>query len=125
MATKMKDGGWVGVELDREVEGGPWEVLKVVPESPAEASGMKTGDFLVAMYGIEFHKDNQEKLEKARAEWKPGQSVTYTVRRANENIDLTLTLAPMPADILARYIGEHMLQHATSMTEQAEAAPGS
>jgi hypothetical protein len=26
---------------------------------------------------------------------------------------VAITLAPMPADILARYIGNHMLEHAT------------
>lgn len=126
MATKMKDSGWIGIEMNID-EAGVMEVLKVVPGSPAEAGGMKPGDFLVAMNGLEFNDANREALQKMRAESKPGQSVKYTVARAGENHELTLTLAAMPADVLARYIGQHMLEHAsTAMSkENAEADPGS
>ncbi|MCA9726108.1 MAG: PDZ domain-containing protein [Candidatus Eisenbacteria bacterium] len=126
MATRMKNTGWVGIEVNVE-EGSPMEVMKVVPDSPAEAAGMKPGDILVAINGLEINQENQEALQKARAESKPGQSVTYTIGRSGEHHDLTLTLGAMPADVLARYIGEHMLQHAsTAMSEEkAEANPGS
>ena len=46
-----------------------------------------------------------------RKEWKPGQSVTYTVKREGVDREITLTLAPMPADVMARWIGEHMKEH--------------
>ncbi len=126
MATKMKDSGWIGVELNID-DKGVMEVLKVVPGSPAEEGGMKPGDFLVAMNGLEFNDTNKEEIQKMRAESKPGHSVTYTVALAGENHELTLTLAAMPADVLARYIGEHMLEHASSAMskEKAEAEPGS
>jgi C-terminal processing protease CtpA/Prc len=126
MATKMKDSGWIGIEMNID-EAGVMEILKVVPGSPAEAGGMKPGDFLVAMNGVEFNDGNQEALQKMRAEAKPGHSVKYTVTRAGEKHELGLTLAAMPADVLARYIGQHMLEHAsTAMSkEQAEADPGS
>jgi C-terminal processing protease CtpA/Prc len=126
MATKMKDSGWIGIELEVE-PGSPMEVLKVVPGSPAEAGGMRPGDILLAMNGLEFNEANQEALQKARAESKPGLSVTYTVGRAGQNHDLTLTMAAMPADVLARYIGQHMMEHASTALsdEKAEATPGS
>lgn len=115
MATKMKDGGWVGVELDRPdgEEYGPMTVVRVVEDSPAEAAGIHKGDLLVAMNGIEFAEGNEEKLKADKKNWKPGASVTWTMKRDGADRELTITLAPMPADVLAAYIGQHMLDHAT------------
>lgn len=112
MAAKMKNSGWVGIEMDRDEETGTLTVTKVIPGSPAEASGIQPGDVLYALYGIQIAPDNQEKLMKARKEWKPGQSVEYTIKRNGEDRQVQLTLAPMPADVLAQWIGQHMLEHA-------------
>jgi C-terminal processing protease CtpA/Prc len=114
MAAKMKSGGWVGVELDQNEETGTLTVLKVVPGSPAESAGIQPGDILYALNGVQINKDNEEKLQKVRKEWQPGQSVNYTLKRNGADKQVTLTLAPMPADVLARYIGQHMLEHASA-----------
>ena len=116
MATKMKAGGWVGVELDRPggEEHGPMTVTRVLEQSPAEAAGIQAGDLLVAMNGIELAEGNEEKLMTDRSSWKPGSSVTWTMKRDGADRDLVITLAPMPADILAAYIGKHMLEHASA-----------
>ena len=118
MATKMKNSGWVGLELEPNQDAGTLTVLKVVPGSPAEAADIKPGDVLYTLNGVRMTEDNQEALAKARKEWKPGQSVTYTIKRNGADREVTLTLAPMPADVLARYIGQHMLDHVS--TEVAE-----
>ncbi|HEU4401386.1 MAG TPA: PDZ domain-containing protein [Candidatus Polarisedimenticolia bacterium] len=114
MAAQMKSSGWVGLELDRDDDSGSLTVLKVVPGSPAEAAGIQPKDVLFALNGVRITKDNDEALMKARKEWQPGQSVTYTIKRDGTDRQVTLTLAPMPADVLARYIGEHMMEHANS-----------
>jgi len=113
MANKMKNSGWVGVELDTENPDG-YEVSKVIPGSPAEAAGLQAGDVLVALNGVPINKDNDEEMAKARKEWKPGQTVTYTVRRNGGDRQVTLTLGTWPADALAKMIGEHMLEHANA-----------
>lgn len=113
MATKMKDGGWVGVELDRNEATGLLVVTRVVEASPAEAAGIQPGDVLYALNGIEIRDDNQEALAAARKEWKAGQLVNYTIKRNGADRQVALTLAPMPADLLAKWIGQHMLEHAT------------
>lgn len=112
MAAKMKNSGWVGIEMDREEETGKLTVVKVIPGSPAQDAGIQPGDVLHALYGIEIAPGNEEKLMKARKEWKPGQSVEYTIKRDGEDRQVQLTLAPMPADVLAQWIGQHMLEHA-------------
>lgn len=115
MATKMKDSGWVGVELEADDEKyGPMTVRKVVPGSPAESAGIQPGDVLVAMNGIALAEGNLEKIQTARAGWKPGVSIVWTMHRGDEKREVSIQLAPMPADVLARYIGQHMLEHGTT-----------
>lgn len=116
MATKMKDSGWVGVELESVDDGTPgMTVTRVVEGSPAEAAGIQVGDVLVAINGIKvnFDKESSEKLSKAREAQKPGSDVVWTMTRDSSPRDLQITLGRMPADVLARFIGEHMLlEHA-------------
>ncbi|HXH28510.1 MAG TPA: PDZ domain-containing protein [Candidatus Polarisedimenticolia bacterium] len=113
MAAKMKNSGWVGLELDMDDNTHVLTVTKVVPGSPAEAAGMQPGDVLYALNGVQINDANEEQLKQVKKDWKPGQSVNYTIKRNGEDHQVTLTLAPMPADVLARYIGQHMLEHAT------------
>lgn len=119
MAQKMKNAGWVGVEMETD-DDGHYVIQKVVPGSPAEASGIKPGDVLYALNGVELIEANNEKLAAARKDWKPGQSVTYTIRRGGSDRQVTLTLAPMPADVLAKWIGQHMLEHANVAVASAK-----
>ena len=112
MATKMKTSGWIGVELEVDENQGVYRVERVVPDSPAEGAGIQPGDLLYALEGIRLNQANNEKLTKVRKDWKPGQTVNYTIRRDGVDIKVTLTLAPMPADVVARQIGQHMLLHA-------------
>lgn len=120
MALKMKTSGWVGVELDMDDAKGAPVVLKVVSGSPAEAAGIQPGDVLYALNGVRISKENDPALAKVRKEWKPGQSVTYTIKRNGADREVSLTLAPMPADVLARYIGEHMLAHVNTEVASAQ-----
>jgi C-terminal processing protease CtpA/Prc len=112
MSAALKTTGWVGIEFDDSTmcDGG-YRILKVVPGSPAEKAGLQPGDILYALNGVRLGKENSAALAAARKEWKPGQSVTYTVKREGVDREITLTLAPMPADVMARWIGEHMKQH--------------
>ncbi len=113
MAAHMKDSGWVGVELEPSDMGG-YEVAKVVPGSPAEEAGIRAGDVLFAMNGIEIAEENEKALMEVKKDLAPGKSVDYTIKRDGYDRQVTVTLAPMPADVLARYVGQHMLDHATA-----------
>jgi len=113
MTNRMKNGGWVGVEIDKNEATNLWVVTKVVDGSPAASTGIEPGDVLYALNGIEIKDENEKALAKARKEWKPGQLVNYTIKRDGEDREVAITLAPMPADLLAKWIGQHMLEHAT------------
>ena len=114
MAAKMKTGGWVGVELERNDETGELKVVKVVPGSPAEGAGIQPGDQLHALNGVTINDKNEEALMKAKKDWKPGQNVNYTIKRNGQEKQIALTLGSMPADVLAKFIGTHMLEHASA-----------
>lgn len=112
MSANLKTTGWVGIEYDdSNVSDGGYRILKVLQGSPAEKAGLRPGDVLYALNGVRIAKENSAALAAARKEWKPGQSVTYTIKREGVDREITLTLAPMPADVMARWIGEHMKWH--------------
>jgi predicted metalloprotease with PDZ domain len=114
MAAHMKDSGWVGIEMDVDENTKVMTIKRVVPGSPAEAAGIQVGDVLYALNGVQITDDNEEALKKERKDWKPGQKVTYTIKRNGLDRQVNLTLAPMPADVMAAWIGNHMLEHVSS-----------
>ena len=107
MVSAFKNRGWVGLELDEMT------ITRVIPGSPAEAARFKVGDRLVALNGIEMTHANEKALKQAQKSMRPGKQVTYRVERHGGMRELTVTLAPLPDDILAQWIGRHMLEHAT------------
>ena len=112
MSESLKNSGWVGIEYDNTtVTEGGFRILKVIDGSPAKKSGLMPGDILFALNGVRIAQEKNDALAKARKEWKPGQTVTYTVKRDGVDREITLTLAPWPADVMARWIGEHMKEH--------------
>lgn len=116
MVTELKSTGFIGVELDKPGDKGEMVVTKVVPGAPAEKAGIQKGDVLVALNGIPFSKDNWKKMAEVK---KPGREVTCTVKRGTTNKNIKLTLVPMPADLMAKYIGEHMMKHAKKDQQHA------
>ncbi len=112
MAAKMQKSGFVGVELEDDEATGGYEITRIIPGSPAEESGLEAGDILIALNGARIGEDNKKAVKKAKKDWAPGQEVTYTIQRDGNDREVNLTLAPMPADVLAKWIGEHMMDHA-------------
>jgi C-terminal processing protease CtpA/Prc len=112
MSADLKTTGWVGIEFDNSVlSQGGYKISKVIEGSPAQKAGLQPGDILYALNGVRLAKESNAALAKARKEWQPGQSVTYTIKREGVDHEIQLTLAPMPADVMARWIGEHMKEH--------------
>jgi C-terminal processing protease CtpA/Prc len=123
MAEKMKASGWIGIEYDLDKATGTSKILRVIPGSPAEKAGLQVDDVLFALDGVEITEKNYETLAKARKDWKPGRTVTYTIVRGGSKLQVSVVLGEWPADLLARYIGEHMLEHAESDKVAARPAP--
>jgi len=109
MVQKLKATGFIGVEIDVDEATQVLRVSKVIPGSPAEGAGIRVGDELYALNGIRFTKENEAAIEKVKL---PGKEVTCTIKRDGIDRSFKVTLVPMPADLMAKYIGEHMLLHA-------------
>lgn len=114
LAAKYQDHGWVGIELDH-AEKGAYKVTRVVPDSPAEAAGLRRGDVLVALNGVSFAEENKAKLKAAKKGMKAGGEVTYTVQRDSHEKRVAVTLASVPTEVLAQWVGQHMLEQHSSV----------
>lgn len=119
MAAKLRDRGWVGLELDYD-DAGKMIVQRVVDDSPAAAAGFHQGDLLVAVNGVEFSESNHDALAKIKQDMTPGKQVTYTVARDGAKQDLDVTLAKVPDQVLAAWIGGHMLEAHTTVASASD-----
>jgi C-terminal processing protease CtpA/Prc len=113
-AARLAASGWVGVELLCREQGQPYKVSMVIPDTPADKAGLRPGDVLVAMNGIAIPDCSQDTLGKINRDAKPGQSVTYTIKRDGVDREIALTLEPICADVLAKYLGERARDRATA-----------
>jgi serine protease DegS len=115
MAARFKNTGWIGVELDVDEDKPGYTVRNVVPGSPAAKSGLQPGDVLWTFEGTLLSPENELALKKLRQErMRVGATVRYGVKRGDAEIPVKITLEAWPADLVAKYIGEHMLEHAAT-----------
>ena len=110
MAAALKDRGWVGIEMDDT--GGKLTLTRIVPGSPAESAGLRRGDVLVALNGVPFgkEKENEAKLKANQKAMTSGAKITYTVSRDGKEQPVEVTLGQLPKDVLAQWVGTHMLE---------------
>ena len=109
MVVELKSTGFIGIEF-KENKDGSLTIKKVIEGTPAEKAGIQAGDVFVSINGLQFNKKNHEAISKFK---KPGKEVTCVIKRGGSERSIKMVLAPMPADVMAKYIGEHMLLHAT------------
>lgn len=115
MVAKFKEKGWVGIEYDKSEskKGDKQTISKVIPGSPAEKAGLQKGDVLLAVNGVRFGEEDKDQWAKVKKDWKPGHSITYTVARGGQKSEVAVMLGHVPEEVIAQWVGEHMLQHAT------------
>src|SRR5262245_7420811 len=117
MVAEMKDRGWLGIQMDDESGPANIKITKVIAGSPAEAAGFREGDVLVSVNGAKFAENTDEKCvtcEKTQDNWKPGTKVSSVVKRGGADTTLNATLAALPSDVMAQWIGMHMMEHSTA-----------
>ena len=106
-AQNYGNRGWAGVSLEGSDSG--LSVSEVHPGTPAARAGVKVGDVLVAINGVEYKPENKEKMAAFEKMMVPGQEFTYTIARNGKNKEIEFALAEMPMDVVARMVGMHML----------------
>ncbi len=109
MAAKLRSRGWVGIQLDRRPTGG-FTIVRVWPESPGAQAGLEKGDVLVAFEGVPYAEKRRNELEKAYDKMKPGNTVTYTVRRGERQLEVPVKLIALPEEMVAQWVGHHFLE---------------
>ncbi len=113
MVNHYKNRGWVGLEYENADGLEKLIVIRVVPGSPAEAAGFREGDRLVALNDIKFHEDNISALKELKVDLTPGKQVVYRVERKGGMRELWVTLGAVPDEVMGRWIGGHMMEHAS------------
>ena len=112
MAKNLQNRGWVGIEMDDKGGVDKMIITKVVDGSPAEKAGFQVGDTLVAVNGVTFAEENQKELKDQQYAMKPGSEFTYTVERRGSKVDLEVELGKIPDNVMAQWVGGHMMDHA-------------
>lgn len=119
MAADMKNKGWAGMDLNKDEKTGAFTVKRVFSGTPAENAGIREGDVLVALNGIKLNDEgSKEALYAVKKTLKPGVQATYTIARDGKQKDYTVTLTRPSEEVIAGWVGSHMMEHATTAVAQ-------
>ena len=121
MAASAKDYGWAGLKTEKNEQGMYTLIVGVDPGSPAEKAGVKAGDVLIALNGIDLNEKNMDALKKV--ENKPGLTMNYKIRRGESVQQFAVVLVAMPEEAWAQRVGVHMLEHAQVATAEMTPKP--
>ena len=96
------DRGWLGVSVQDATGGNGAHSNSGVPianidrTGPAARAGLGPGDVVLAVNGTRV--DTAQSLIKAVAATTPGNAVALTVRRAGQNVQISVTVGRRPAE---------------------------
>ena len=93
----------------------------VRPGSPAEAAGLEVDDVLLAVNGAKYADNTEDECVTCAAmkgNWEPGSVAHYVVGRGGKKVKVDVTLGQVPPDVLAQWVGRHMLDHASVAVAQ-------
>ena len=100
IANGKAQHAWLGVRLTQDtvtVDGGQRQAAilnSVQPDTPAEKAGLKSGDAVIAVNGVQVSGANS--LVAQIRQWRPGTKVTLTVVRDGKTQQIPVTLGTSP-----------------------------
>ncbi|MCP3960462.1 MAG: PDZ domain-containing protein [bacterium] len=109
MTKQFGTRGWVGIELDRQ-EDGTLLIERVVPDSPAQAAGIEPGDRITELNGVPYRNADRGALKEAYKAMVAGNTITYTIERAGDELRVEIRLAHLPDTLRAQWIAQHLLE---------------
>jgi Do/DeqQ family serine protease len=71
-------------------------IARVMPNSPAEKAGLRAGDIITGIDGMEVKESSQVQSQVARR--KVGSELTLNLRRNNQELDLSVKLGVLPTN---------------------------
>ena len=87
--------GWLGVEIEARIDDRPGlEVARVMPGSPAEKAGIRSGDRLLAVDGVEVNRF--ARLARTIGSRAPGTRVKVKLLRNGKPLTVTVVLGERP-----------------------------
>lgn len=101
----MKVRPWLGVEIDRDSLTGASVVATVKPGGPADRAGVHVGDVIERIDG----RPPQEWFA-TKAGWKSDGATPVAVVRNGRTRNLAVPVEHISEELLARVVGEHMLE---------------
>jgi hypothetical protein len=100
--------GLIGLEGVYLGELGGYRVDSFVAGGKAEAAGVRVGDILARVNGIPLSDGEAARADAPNRA--PGMTVELTLLRGGEEVTLHVEVIEKPAELLAREIGEHLLE---------------
>jgi C-terminal processing protease CtpA/Prc len=111
MVAHLQKSGYGGLEMHPDEATGELKVTVVYPDSPASRIGVKVGDILQSVAGKTMAEMTPEEHQALEASLLPGSTHDFTVLRRGKERSFSLTLEKMPAEMIEKYVGKHMMHH--------------
>lgn len=118
MASKLEGRGWIGIEWEQE-DGRPL-LTQVVSDSPGEKAGLLKGDVIVAFNGVATDSGEDAVYAEVKRSLVAGNTIRLEISRDGAKKTVPVTLVPLPRQVMAQWIGNHVLENHAEAEEDAE-----
>jgi serine protease Do len=108
VANRNRNSGWLGVGLGRTVDGGVL-ITQVAKDSGGEKAGLKLDDVVISISGRKMSDSESMILHLLR--YRIGDEIVITIKRGEEEIDVTATLGKRPSEFAQQGLDRGMFQN--------------
>lgn len=118
----LRERPWLGFEVRVDAATGARRIVDVVAGGPADTAGVKSGDLLQTLGGVDPQSWFAGRL--GQDGWREGERVAITVRRSGHDETLTLRLGRIPETQVAAWLGRHVLEAHLAYTDEGQPHAG-